>query len=56
VALADVFDALISHRVYRPALTPASARQLIAEKAGSQFDPDLAAVFLSLQLEDLIEH
>jgi putative nucleotidyltransferase with HDIG domain len=56
VALADVFDALISHRVYRPALTPASARQLIAEKSGSQFDPDLAAVFLSLQLEDLIEH
>ncbi len=56
VTLADVFDALISHRVYRPALTPASARQLIAEKAGSQFDPDLAAVFLSLQLEDLIEH
>ncbi|MGO8702281.1 MAG: HD domain-containing phosphohydrolase [Candidatus Brocadiia bacterium] len=56
VALADVFDALISHRVYRPAMTPASARQLIAEKAGSQFDPDLAAVFLSLQLEDLIEH
>ena len=56
VALADVFDALISHRVYRPALTPVSARQVIAEKAGSQFDPDLATVFLSLQLEDLIEH
>jgi putative nucleotidyltransferase with HDIG domain len=56
VALADVFDALISHRVYRPALTLASARRLIAEKAGSQFDPDLAAVFLSLQLEDLVEH
>ncbi len=56
VALADVFDALISHRVYRPALTPASARQLVAEKAGSQFDPKLADVFLSLQLEDLIEH
>jgi putative nucleotidyltransferase with HDIG domain len=56
VALADVFDALISHRVYRPALTPASARQLVAEKSGSQFDPKLADVFLSLQLEDLIEH
>jgi putative nucleotidyltransferase with HDIG domain len=56
VALADVFDALISHRVYRPALTLASARRLIAEKAGSQFDPDLSAVFLSLQLEEVIEH
>jgi len=56
VALADVFDALISHRVYRPALTLASARRLIAEKAGSQFDPDLVAVFLSLSLEDLVEH
>jgi putative nucleotidyltransferase with HDIG domain len=56
VALADVFDALISHRVYRPALTLSSARQLIAQNAGSQFDPELALVFLSLQLEELIEH
>ncbi len=56
VALADMFDALVSHRIYRPAMSFAVARNMIAERAGSQFDPDLVRVFLELPLETLVEH
>lgn len=56
VTLGDVFDALISHRPYRPAIESAQARRMIELKAGSQFDPRLARVFLTLPLEDLVEH
>jgi len=55
VALGDVFDALISHRPYRPAIRVEHARRMIELKAGSQFDPHLSGVFLSLPLEDMIE-
>lgn len=55
-ALADVFDALVSHRVYRSAMPVDEARRLLAEKAGSQFDPQLVRVFLSLPLESLLQH
>jgi len=56
VALGDVFDALISHRPYREATDHETARRMIKFKAGTQFDPELTEVFLSLPLEDLIEH
>jgi len=56
VALGDALDALVSHRIYRPAVTVARARKIIAQNAGSQFDPRLAEVFLSLPLETLVEH
>ncbi|HEX5802268.1 MAG TPA: HD domain-containing phosphohydrolase [Azospira sp.] len=46
MALADVFDALISQRVYKEALPYASAREIIAAGAGRHFDPDVAAAFL----------
>ena len=55
IALGDVFDALISQRPYRPAIELAQARQMIELKAGSQFDPHLAEVFLSLPLEEYIQ-
>lgn len=41
VAVADVFDALLSDRPYRPALTTGEATKLIAEKRGTHFDPDV---------------
>lgn len=47
MALADVFDALISCRVYKPALPHEEARGIIAAGSGSHFDPDIAAVFLA---------
>jgi HD-GYP domain-containing protein (c-di-GMP phosphodiesterase class II) len=39
VAVADVWDALTSDRVYRNAWTPSAARDLLAREAGPQLDP-----------------
>ena len=47
MALADVFDALISVRVYKPAMSYAEARDLIAAERGKHFDPDVADAFLA---------
>ena len=47
MALADVFDALISRRVYKDAFTPAEARAIIAAGRGTHFDPDIADAFLA---------
>ena len=47
MALADVFDALISVRVYKPALPFDQARDIIAAGRGSHFDPDITDAFLS---------
>lgn len=47
MALADVFDALISPRVYKPAFSFDKAHDLIAEQRGKHFDPDIADAFLS---------
>jgi HD-GYP domain-containing protein (c-di-GMP phosphodiesterase class II) len=38
VAVADVWDALTSDRVYRNAWTPTAARDLLSREAGSQLD------------------
>ncbi|MCR5664171.1 MAG: HD domain-containing protein [Oscillospiraceae bacterium] len=46
MTLADVYDALISERVYKKALSREKARAIIEEGRGTQFDPDLAALFL----------
>lgn len=47
VAVADVFDALISQRVYKPAWTHEAAKRFLVEKSGTHFDPDCVAAFLS---------
>ena len=46
VAVADVFDALLSDRVYRPAMTVAEAAGIVYEGRGSQFDPAVADALL----------
>ncbi|MDD4880520.1 MAG: two-component system response regulator [Gallionellaceae bacterium] len=51
MALADVFDALVSRRVYKPALSFEQARAIIVEGRGSQFDPDVVDAFLARQDE-----
>jgi HD-GYP domain-containing protein (c-di-GMP phosphodiesterase class II) len=43
--LADAFSAMTTDRPYRKALTVEQALHQIALGAGTQFDPDLAAVF-----------
>ena len=45
MALADVFDALISRRVYKPAFTHEEAKRIILEERGRHFDPVLVDVF-----------
>lgn len=48
MALADVFDALITRRVYKEPAAFADARDIIAAESGRQFDPDVVTAFLSL--------
>jgi response regulator RpfG family c-di-GMP phosphodiesterase len=45
VAIADVFDALTCHRVYRRAMDPRSALALMREGRGAHFDPSLFDIF-----------
>ena len=47
MAVADVFDALISVRVYKPAFPYPQARDMIVEGRGSHFDPDLVDAFFA---------
>ncbi len=47
MALADVFDALISRRVYKQAMPAEQARDIIAGERGGHFDPDVAEAFLA---------
>jgi putative nucleotidyltransferase with HDIG domain len=47
-AVCDAFDAMMSWRPYRSALSYTDARDRIALGAGSQFDPDVVSAFLSV--------
>jgi putative nucleotidyltransferase with HDIG domain len=47
VALADVYDALSSARVYKDAWDEDRVLSTIQDEAGSHFDPDLVAIFFS---------
>jgi putative two-component system response regulator len=49
MALADVYDALRSRRVYKPPFDHAQARQIIIEGRGSQFDPDVVDAFCAIE-------
>jgi len=46
LAVADAFDAMISHRPYKRSRTVEEARQEIRDFAGIQFDPAVAQAFL----------
>jgi putative two-component system response regulator len=50
VTLADVYDALTSKRVYKPAFEHANARQIIQENRGKHFDPDIVDAFLDNEI------
>ena len=54
VALADIFDALISKRVYKEAYTPDVAKDIITSEKGKHLDPDLVDAYL-LAEEKFIE-
>ncbi len=48
MALADVYDALISRRVYKKPISHTEAVQIIKGEAGKHFDPVVVAAFLAL--------
>ncbi len=45
MALADVYDALVSRRYYKPALPHAEAVAMITRERGTHFDPELVDAF-----------
>lgn len=51
MAVADVYDALISRRVYKEGMPHEKAVQIMVEGRGSHFDPDIVDAFLEIQEE-----
>ena len=49
IAIADVYDALISKRVYKDALTHDAARAIIEDGYGKHFDPDTVDAFIAIE-------
>ncbi len=46
MSIADAYDAMMSPRPYRPALTSAEAQENLRKGAGAQWDPQLVEIFL----------
>ena len=53
-AVADVFDALVHARPYKPAWPLDRALAVIADGAGTQFDPNVTAAFAELDHTTLV--
>jgi len=51
VAIADVYDALITHKVYKEGKSHHDAMQIIYQERGAHFDPDLVDAFVEIQEE-----
>ncbi|MCI4624441.1 MAG: CHASE2 domain-containing protein [Candidatus Magnetoovum sp. WYHC-5] len=49
MAVADVYDALISRRVYKPGLSHEKAVSIIREGRGRHFDPEVVDAFLEIE-------
>ncbi len=54
MALADVFDALISRRVYKAPITFETARDMIVAGRAQHFDPDVVDAFLA-RFDDFVQ-
>lgn len=54
VAIADVYDALTSKRVYKDALMHDVAKSIICRDAGEHFDPEIVNAFLARE-EEIIQ-
>jgi len=61
-ALADTLDAMTSDRAYRKAMAFSEVRAEVARQQGTQFDPEVAELFLKvpetawLQIRDSVEN
>lgn len=51
MALADVYDALITKRVYKPAFSHEKSRDIIIEGRASHFDPEIVDAFIAIEEE-----
>lgn len=49
MAVADVYDALISRRVYKEGMPHQQAAEIIAQGRGSHFDPDVVDAFFQIE-------
>jgi HD-GYP domain-containing protein (c-di-GMP phosphodiesterase class II) len=49
MALADVYDALISKRIYKPAFPHQKAKAIILEGRGTHFDPAVVDAFIAIE-------
>ncbi len=54
-AVADTLDAITTDRPYRPSKTFGAARGIIAESAGTQFDPDVVEAFARVEDAELAD-
>lgn len=57
MAVADVYDAIRSQRVYKPARSHEDARNILLDGAGSHFDPQIITAFAAVEeaFEDIAE-
>ena len=55
LAVADAFDAMTSDRPYRPALSEGRAIAELERCAGTQFDPEVVAVFAEAWRQGALE-
>ena len=46
LSVADVYDALVSDRPYRKAMSPFDAKEIIVKRSGKDFDPDVVNAFI----------
>ena len=53
--MADAFDAMSSDRTYRKAMDLDTVLAEVRRCAGTQFDPDLAALFVNLDFKPFFE-
>lgn len=49
LAVVDVYDALVSARVYKPPISHTEAIEIIRKGTGTQFDPEIVAALLVMQ-------
>ena len=51
MAIIDVYDALVSQRVYKPAFSHQEAMKILNDGRGKHFDPDLVEAFSQIEIE-----
>lgn len=51
MAIADVYDSLISRRIYKDGMSHEKARTIILEGKATHFDPDIVDAFIAIQDE-----